>query len=148
MQIFDLSMPIDKKTPVFPGDKKQEILQIATIKKNGWNEKSITISSHFSTHIDAPFHMLKKGKRLTDFPIETFIGEGIVIDAIGQTAIEPNLDNVKPNYIVFFFTGRTKKAYSKDFFKDNPVIAVKTAKKLINKQIKIVGLDSFSPDNE
>lgn len=148
MKIFDLSMPIDERTPTFPGDPKQEIKQVATIRKNGWNEKRLTINSHFSTHIDAPFHMLENGKKLTDFPIETFIGEAIVIDTRNQFEIEPNLDDVKSNDIVFFFTGHTKKAYSENFFKNNPVMTKNTAQKLIDKKIKIVGLDSFTPDNE
>lgn len=141
-------MPIDLKTPVFPGDPKQEIKQFATIKENGWNEKRLTINSHFSTHIDSPYHMLESGKKLTDFPIETFIGEAIVIDVRNQNQIKPNLEYVKPNDIVFFFTGHIDKAYSDNFFKDNPVISKETTQKLIEKKIKIVGLDSYSPDNE
>lgn len=141
-------MPIDEKTPVLPGDPKQEIKQIATIKENGWNEKRLTISSHFSTHIDAPFHMIENGKKLTDFPIEKFIGEAIVIDVRSQKQIKSNLGNIKENDIVFFFTGHTNKAYSSDFFQDNPVITKETAQQLIAKKVKIVGLDSYSPDNE
>jgi len=148
MKIFDLSMPIDERTPVFPGDPKQEIKQTATIQSNGWNEKRITFNTHFSTHIDAPFHMLEDGKKLNDFPMETFLGDAIVIDARNQQEIKPSLDEVKPNDIVFFHTEHTKKAYSEDFFKDNPVIPVETAQQLIDKNIKIVGLDSFTPDNE
>ena len=141
-------MPIDEKTPVFPGDQKQEIKQIATIKENGWNEKRLCINSHFSTHIDAPFHMLENSKKLTDFPLETFIGEAIVIDSRGQREIKPDLRAVKTNDIVFFFTGYTNKAYSDDFFKNNPIIPKETAQKLIDKKVKIVGLDSYTPDNE
>ena len=102
MEIFDLTMSIDERTPTFPGDPKQEIKQIATIGENGWNEKKLTFNSHFSTHIDAPFHMLENGKKLTDFPIETFIGDAIVIEI--KNGIEPNLDDVKAGDIVFFLT--------------------------------------------
>ncbi len=146
MKAFDLTMPIDERTPTFPGDPKQEIKQIATIKENGWNEKRLTFNSHFSTHIDAPFHMIENGKKLTDFPIETFIGEAIVIEMKKKT--DPNLNNVKAGDIVFFLTGQTKKAYSGNFFKDNPLIAKETAQKLIDKKVRIVGIDSFSPDNK
>lgn len=148
MEIIDLTMPIDEKTPVFPGDQKQEIKQIATIKENGWNEKRLTISSHFSTHIDAPFHMIEEGKKLTDFPIEKFIGEAIVVDVRNKKQIKFDLRGVKENDIVFFFTGQMDKAYSDAFFQNNPVITKETAQKLIDKKVKIVGLDSYSPDNE
>src|SRR3989338_2813081 len=146
MEIFDLTMSIDERTPTFPGDPKQEIKQIATIGENGWNEKKLTFNSHFSTHIDAPFHMLENGKKLTDFSIETFMGDAIVIEMKNKN--EPNLDKVQAGDIVFFLTGQTKKAYSDNFFKDNLVITKETAQKLINKKVKIVGIDSFSPDNE
>ena len=145
--IIDLTMSIDEETPVFPGDPKQEIKQYATIKENGWNEKRLTINSHFSTHIDAPFHMLENGKKLTDFPIEKFIGECIVIDVRNQVLIKSDLNKVKEGDSVFFYTGHTKKAYREDFFKNNPVISEDTANKLIKKKVKIVGIDSYTPDN-
>lgn len=148
IMIIDLTMTLDENTPTYPGDPKQEIKQLATVEKDGWNEKRLTFNSHFSTHIDAPLHMIKGGKTLTDFPIETFVGEAVVIDVRGQKEIQSDLEMVKENDIVFFLTDHTKKAYDKDFFENNPVITLKTAQKLVDKKIKIVGLDSFTPDNE
>ena len=148
MKVIDLTMTIDERTPVFPGSKKQEIVQSATIDEDGWNEKRLEFISHFSTHIDAPFHMIDTGKKLTDYKIETFIGDAIVIDVAGQGEIHANLDAVKEGDIVFFYTGHTEKAYSQEFFQNNPVISRETAEKLIAKKIRIVGLDSLTPDNE
>lgn len=37
--ILDLTMPINEKTPTFPGDPKQKIKQLATVEADGWNEK-------------------------------------------------------------------------------------------------------------
>lgn len=39
MKIVDLTMSIDEKTPVFPGNPKPKITQHATIAKDCWNEK-------------------------------------------------------------------------------------------------------------
>lgn len=148
MKVFDFTMPIDERTPTFPGDPKQEIRQAATIRENGCNKKRLTFNSHFSTHIDAPFHMLEGGKKLTDYPIEHFIGDAIVVDARGTPKKEPSLADVKRNDIVFLETGHTKKAYSPEFYKDNPTITEGTAQELIDKQVKIVGIDSYTTDNE
>jgi len=91
--------------------------------------------------------MLENGKKLTDFSIEKFIGEAIVIDA--TNGIKPNLDNVKKGDIVFFYTMHTNKSSSPDFFKENPgALTKEIADKLVEKQISIFGVDSFSPDNE
>jgi len=146
MNIIDLTVPINDKTPTFPGDPKLEIKQVATIRVEGWNEKRISIGSHFSTHVDAPFHMLEEGKKLDDYPIEKFIGEAMVIDVNNQ--IDPDLDAIKKDDIVFFHTGHVKEMHSDNYFRQNPTFSIETAQELIAKGIKIVGLDSFSPDNE
>ena len=147
MKILDLSMPIDEKTPTFPGGPKPEIKQIATIQKNGCNEKRLAINSHFSTHIDAPSHMIVNGKTLNDYPIEKFIGEGIALDVSGQKEIETDLHSVRQGDIVFFVTLHSDKMYERDYFTSNPVLTPKTAQGLVEKQIKIVGLDAPTPDN-
>lgn len=144
--ILDLSMSIDGNTPVYPGDPQQVIEQLATIEKNGWNEKRITFNSHFSTHIDAPAHMLENGKTLTDYPIQKFIGTAVAIDVQGQREIAQDLKEVREGDIVFFITGHSKN--SKNYFENNPVITEETAKMLIQKKVSIIGLDSFTPDNE
>jgi len=145
---IDLTMPIDERTPVFPGDPEQEIEQIAKVEEDGWTEKRLTFNSHFSTHIDAPIHMKEGGKTLDDFDIDYFIGEAVVIDATDQKKIEPSLEAVQEDDIVFFYTGHINKAYEEDFFDNNPVITETTAEKLIEKGARIIGLDSYTPDNE
>lgn len=146
--IYDLSLPINEKTPVFPNDSKQEIRQVATVGKEGFNEKRVSFNTHFSTHIDFPSHMLKEGKTLSDFPIEKFVGEGVVLDARNKDIAEISLNYVKKNDFVFFCTGHISKVYSKDFFKDAPVLSEEFAQKLVKKQVSIIGLDSYTPDHE
>ncbi len=141
MKIFDLTMLVGKRTPVFPGDRRHEITQTATVAKNGWNEKWLSFNSHFGTHIDAPYHMLAKGKTLSDFPVDHFVGEAVVL------SLSDDLSAVRKNDIVFFYTGQTEKMHSPDFFKNNPVIDKPLAEKLVAKKIRMVGLDSFTPDN-
>lgn len=148
MKTIDLTMEISEKTPVFPGDPAQEITQCATIEKNGWNEKRMAFNSHFGTHIDAPFHMQADGKKLDEFSIESFVGNAIVVDARGQKEIVADLGNVKENDFVFFCTNHTKKAHSKEFFENNPVIPLQTAQELVDKKVSVVGIDSYTPDNE
>jgi|SRR3989338_8598998 len=145
--IIDLTLPIDNKTPNWPGDPKIVIKQFSTVEKDTISKKVLTFHSHFSTHIDAPSHMIAQGKTLSDYPIEKFVGEGIVIDVRGQKEIETNLNSVKKGDIVFFLTSHSDKVYDKDYFDTNPVLTAKTAQGLVDKKIKIVGLDAPTPDN-
>ena len=145
---IDLTLPINKNSPVLPGYPAVKITQFATLRKNGWNEKQLVLTSHCSTHIDAPNHMLETGKTLSDYPIESFMGEAVIIDVLGQSEIKADVSEVNKNDIVFFFTGHNNHLHEKDYFKNNPVISQKTVLELIKKEIRILGIDSFSPDNE
>ncbi|MBT3817563.1 MAG: cyclase family protein [Candidatus Magasanikbacteria bacterium] len=145
--IYDLTLAINKKISIFPGDPKLEITQSATIEKDGYNEKRISFNTHFGTHIDFPQHMLKDGKTLSDYPIEKFIGKGIVLDAKDKNINEINLDKIKKDDFVFFYTGHIDKIYSDNFFKESPTLSKEFTKKLVEKEISIIGLDSYSPDN-
>ena len=143
MPYIDLTMPINERTPVFPGDPPHKIVQLTTVKDEGWNKKGLTITSHFSTHIDAPSHRFAHGKTLSDFPLEKFIGDCVVL-----SLAKPDLSLIKKNDIVFIFSGVTEKLYRKDFFENNPVISEELAQKLVAKKVKIVGIDAPSPDTD
>ncbi len=145
---IDLTLPIDETIPVFPGNPKPEINQISTIKENGWNEKQFSITSHFATHIEAPIHMIDNGKTLSEYPLKSFIGEAIVFDVRGQSVIDVNVEMVKPGDIVFFYTDHIKQLHKSTYFENNPVFSREIIEKLIKKNISIIGIDSFSPDNE
>ena len=80
--------------------------------------------------------------------MEKFVGECIVLDVRGQKEIEANLDSIKKGDVVFFLTSHSDKVYEKDYFTSTPVLTQKTAQELVDKKIKIVGLDSPTPDNE
>jgi len=145
---IDLTMEISDKTPPFPGDPKLELKTLASIAKNGCNEKRVSFNTHFSTHIDAPFHMLEDGKKLNEFPIETFIGDAQVFDVRDNSEIKlSNLTSRIQAPIVLFRTEHTKKAFESNFFRNNPVISVEVANKLATSSARIVGIDSFTPDN-
>jgi len=145
---IDLTISLDENTPVYPGNPKPKITQFSTIETKGYNEKKLIITSHTGTHIDAPRHMIHSGKTLTDYPIDKFIGNAIVLDVTGQKEIHEDTSQIQKDDIVFFYTGQSKYIDNPKYFENNPVISKETAQELIDKQIKIIGLDSFTPDNE
>ena len=130
MKIIDLTVKIDEKLPVYPGDPKPELKKISTTESHGWNSEKLVMSSHAGTHMDAPFHMIEKGKKLDEFPVDHFCGEGIVLD------INNDLSKIRENDIVLFCTGNAEAAF----------LDKSTVLKLIEKKVKIVGIDSPSPD--
>jgi kynurenine formamidase len=146
MKLVDLTMPLNERTPVFPGSPKPSFKRVAYVDKDGYNAHRICTNTHFGTHIDSPWHMLRNGKRLTDFSIERFIGQAILYDVRGQREIDIELKDVKENDIVIFRTDHTKKAYASGFFETAPVISRKLAEELVERRVNIVGIDSFTLD--
>jgi len=136
MKIIDLSIYLDNDTPTYPGDDHPQVLQLTTVANQGWNSKKLTITSHIATHIDAPFHMFESGKKLDDFPLETFAGSGVVLDISN-----PQLDMVKENDILLFSTG-----LAHDDYPSESLVSIDLGKKIVALKPKIVGFDSFSPD--
>lgn len=147
MDIIDLSMPLNEKTPAYPGDPQIKISQIANLEKNGWNEKRLEINTHCGTHVDAPSHMLAAGKTLEQLPLETFTGEGIVIDVSQREITLHCLENIMipSKAVVLFYTGQSDK---KDYYEHAKFIPENVARKLVNLNVKAIGIDSFSPDQE
>ncbi|MCK4796678.1 MAG: cyclase family protein [Spirochaetes bacterium] len=147
MKTVDLTMTLNNLTPVYPGDPKPEFKRIAFCEKEGWNEHRISINTHLGTHIDAPWHMIEDGKKLTDYPIDKFFGNAIIFDVRNQKTINIDLKGVKENDIILLRTDHTKNINKADFFSNNPVISKDLAKKIVRKKISIVGIDSYTPDN-
>ncbi|MFA6065063.1 MAG: cyclase family protein [archaeon] len=142
-KLIDLTQKMDEVFPEWMFEEKQEIKQSATIEKEGYNEKRISITTHFATHIDAPFHMIRDGKKLHEYPLETFTGSAIVIPLKN---FEKYLNKIKKNDIVLIYTGQGKKFYNQDYYASSPVVSESIAKELVKRKVKIVGIDAFSPD--
>ncbi len=148
-RIIDLSMPLDKRTPIYPGDKKIEIKQIGLLQRDGCNKKNINCNSHCGTHLDAPAHMIPRGATLDQIPLDRFRGEGVLIDVRNKEITLDSLQGKKitDQSVVLFLTGQSDKRYQ-EYYKGTKYIPVSVARELIRKKVKAVGVDSLSPDNE
>lgn len=51
---------------------------------HGCRHAYATFSLHTATHIDAPWHMVKEGKRLDEIPLQELIGDALVVDLSGH----------------------------------------------------------------
>ncbi|NCS70578.1 MAG: cyclase family protein [Candidatus Aenigmarchaeota archaeon] len=144
MKLIDLTMELSEDFPEFPGDPKPEFKNVLSVEKDGWNVTKLKFNSHFSTHIDSPYHRLENGKKLDDYPLDKFMGNGVVIDARNQKVIGADLSKVKKDAIVLLWTDYTKKFREKNFYKNNPKVSIKFAKELVKRRVKIIGIDAPS----
>ena len=130
----------------------------------GWADDTITkMGVHSTTHIDAPWHYApttngKKSKTIEEIPLDLCFADGLVLDMkhkadfdaitikdIQQFLIDNNL-KIKPNMIVLIKTGRDKYNGTKNFHKIGTGMSAEATHWLIDKGIKIMGIDAWGWD--
>ncbi|HLG25354.1 MAG TPA: cyclase family protein [Candidatus Gracilibacteria bacterium] len=149
MTRIDLTHTFSQQMPVYPGDPLPEFVQVAFLDKHGYNDFQIKTGMHVGTHMDAPLHMIENGKRLSEYPVEKFFGEGYLLDARGTKAIGPDIfdhHQIKKGDIVLIMTGFSLKFGQPEYYESHPEITEACASKMVELGIKIVGIDTPSPD--
>lgn len=130
----------------------------------GWADDTIkNMGVHATTHIDAPWHYTptlngKKAKTIDEIPLEWCFGDGIVIDMKHKKDFDPitvnditsfldqNKLTVNKGMIVLIKTGRDIYNGTKDFHKKGTGMSAQATEWLIDKGIKVMGIDSWGWD--
>ncbi len=131
---------------------------------DGWADDIIQkMGVHSTTHIDAPWHYSpttngKKSKTIDEIPLDICYADGIVIDMKHKVDFDPitvndiekflsenNLE-ITSGMIVLIKTGRDKFNGTKDFHKVGTGMSAEATSWLIDKGIKVMGIDSWGWD--
>lgn len=149
MELIDLTHLFTSHMPVYPGDSVPQIIPVAYLDQQGYNDHQITTSMHVGTHMDGPLHMIKDGKRLSDISPEKFFGRGVLIDVRGQNRITADLLNgvsFQRGDAVLVLTDCSRQYGTSEYFASFPPVTEDFAQRLIDAQVHMLGLDSASPD--
>ena len=156
MKVIDLTLTISEEIPTFPGSPQPNFINWETLEKDGYNLELLFLSSHTGTHIDAPYHFLKKGQKIHQIVTRRLVTEAILIkirkganQSITKTDIqkfEKKYGKIDDGSTVIFHTGWQKNLKKESYFLKNPGLAVSAAKYLASKKINMVGIDSPSID--
>ncbi|HLB66636.1 MAG TPA: cyclase family protein [Candidatus Saccharimonadales bacterium] len=145
MKFIDLSVVVNEETPVYPGDPPIKIQPAGVFAKDGYNDHLVSIGTHVGTHMDAPLHMIDGGKTLDQISIDQFIGRGRLVEGLDMEAVKQA--GIEAGNIVLFHTGMIEKYKDEAYFTGYPEISEEVANYLVEKRVKIVGVDMCSPDH-
>ncbi|MBN1820662.1 MAG: cyclase family protein, partial [Prolixibacteraceae bacterium] len=129
MKLYDLTHPIHKNMPVYPGTPQPSFEKKATIISEGYRETKLEFFSHIGTHVDAPAHMLEDGKFLEQYPVSKFSGKAFIITIPAKTQkiekkfLEQFHAEITSSEFVLLKTGWYKYWETEKYFRNFPVLS-------------------------
>lgn len=148
----DLSQPFYGEMPHSGALPSPEFETVRDVETDGINVQYYSVPTHVGTHVDAPLHFIEGGRSIDEFPLETFAGEGVVLDVSKDEPAEVTLADVeaaegdlRPDDIVLLYTGWYEK-YGTDDYDPHPWLAEEVAEYFVDVGPKLVGLDAITPD--
>jgi kynurenine formamidase len=176
-RIVDLSAPIEVSGPEVPALLRTEIEyldhqagaeEIETLfgvphrllrDGEGWTREVVTLGTHNSTHVDAPYHYnsVVQGRpaaTIDELPLEWFYGPGVVVDfsdradgeAITAADLTARTDGLDPGDIVLVRTGRDAFYGQPDYMTRGPGVTAEGTRWLYERGVRVMGIDAWGWD--
>lgn len=151
MKIYDVSLAISPDLPVWPGDPPVELQRVESISAGSKaNVSSLACGAHIGTHIDAPIHFIDGADSVDQIDLQTLIGRVHVIDLQGEETITASkleaAGITKRARRLLFKTDNSRLWHQghPSFFEDYVALEADAAEWLVERGIRLVGIDYLS----
>jgi kynurenine formamidase len=168
--IVDLSQPIYKGMPVYPGHLATVVFDFHTHAETlgkfesdfTYASKGLILSDHGPTHVDSISHFDSADDAATidEMPLDTFWGEGTCIDISSTPAqeycsaadldasLEASGGELRPGDVLLLHTGTYERhGGTPEYTNQYPGLDESAAEWLVERKVKVFGVDCPSPDN-
>ncbi len=151
MRIYDVTLTISPDLVVWPGDPGIVAERVSKLENGDHaNVTRLEMSAHTGTHVDAPFHFLKDGESVEHLSLKLLTGRAYVVhvpdaDLITREVIDAV--NIPPRTRRVLFKTRNSRHWAKthkEFNTNYVALAPDAAETLIQKGVKLVGVDYLS----
>lgn len=152
MKIFDVSVTVTPKLPVWPGDPAVSLERIGKIEAgDNANVSRVGMGVHTGTHVDAPVHFLQGDTGVDQMPLDLLVGPALVA-LIPDDFKEVTADAVRQANIPEGTQRVLLKTRNSGFWKESPEefrtdfvgIAEDGAEELVRIGVKLIGIDYLS----
>src|ERR1044071_6107039 len=91
MKIYDVTVAIGPKTPIYAGDPPAAVESAKRLAGgDSANVSNLSFGAHTGTHVDAPNHFIEGTRRLEDLDVSRMIGPCRVVEIDGSViSIDP-----------------------------------------------------------
>jgi arylformamidase len=149
MEIYDISQTLCHGIAVWPGDPEFKHRRVSQIDdETASNVSAVDMCVHTGTHVDAPFHFERTGKGVETLPPSSFMGPARVFSlAAGDCVRAADLCGLDwANVERVLFKTRGSRHAESTFNRDYVHISYDAAEFLVERRLRLVGIDSPSVD--
>lgn len=153
MKIHDLSLDIETRMPTCGTEWHQEVMisQLGKIENVGRNTHSFIVGSHSGTHMDAPYHFIDNGKTIENIDVRLMWGRVTVVDfrykKQGDVVTLNDVMKIDVKERLLFAFGWYHNWNTEDYYNKFPYFEVEAVEYLLSNGMKVMALDTPSPDN-
>ena len=149
MPYYDLSLKLSAETVRWVGSPPFEMMERRRTARGDHNNSSAaSMSVHSGTHLDAPFHFIDGGATIDQMPVEHFVGPALVyaVEETGRYITKEHVAGIplQGESKVLFKTRNSELLHQKDYEPDFVAFSVEAAEALVERGVKLVGLDYLS----
>jgi arylformamidase len=148
MKLIDVTVPLDSALATYPNNTPFSIEAIKRIARgDSSNVSTLHMSAHTGTHVDAPRHFFDGGGGTEALPLEMLIGRTRVIEVTSRASIAAgDLSGIdlSEDVRLLIKTHNSRLWSSPDFHTDYIGVTESGAKHLIDRGIKVLGVDYLS----
>lgn len=148
-EFHDLSVTIKDKMPSHPYDVETNLIRDKEYHRDGYVNHILKTGIHTGTHLDVPMHFSPVDRFVSDYPIERFTGDAVVLDVRGEEIIRMDKsykEVIQKDCIVLFLTGHSQKFGCDEYYDKHPVLSMELVQWLVDTGVKMIGVDTPSPD--
>jgi kynurenine formamidase len=155
LQFFDLSHPWGHGMPQWPSRANLNVRVLEFHAKDGLLVQQFEGIMHRGTHMDAPIHVAENTPTLTGYPLWRFFGTGVAVSipkgkwgVVTPKDLERAEPKIQKNDIVMINTGSHKNyGDNPDYFAYSPGLYKESAEWLVERGVKLVGIDVQALDH-
>lgn len=149
MNIYDITVPISDHVPIYSGDPIATVEAVTEISHGApANVSKMCFGVHTGTHVDAPNHFIDGCRRVDQLDLDKLIGKCrvIAIDENAEAVLPEDLGDLDGIERVLFKTRNSAfwNEPEKGFRTDFTYISPEAARVLVDKGIKLAGIDYLS----
>lgn len=141
-----MSCPAPHGVPSFSIEELPSTIAGVTISITKMN-----MGAHAGTHVDAARHFFATGPTIDEYPLDRFSGPGVVLDmrrsgaVLGAAELEAATPAIRDGDIVFVCFGAAEH-YGTAEYEMHPYLTEDAAELLVSKKVRMLGVDTITPD--